>query len=56
MQQKKKQNNVNLLYTIFFSQWYTCKGAQNKTKKKNVIVKKLENIKQRSRMSYSSMW
>lgn len=38
------------------SQWYTCKGAQNKTKKKNVIVKKLEDTKQRSWMSHSSMW
>jgi len=53
---KEKKNDIDLLYMKKSSQWYACKGAQNKTKKKNVIVKELENIKQRNWMSYSSMW
>jgi len=56
LQQKKKQNDINLLYLKKSSQWYACKGAQNKTKKKNVIMKELEDIKQRSWTSHSSMW
>jgi hypothetical protein len=56
LQQKKKQNDIDLLYLKKSSQWYVCKGAQNKTKKKNVIMKELEDIKQRSWMSHSSMW